>query len=188
MQKKRAKKNQYHKGNKIFLIFLKAYERFLKIRGEPREIALGFALGIFVGITPTLGSQMVIAAFLAAIFKWSKISAAMGVWITTPVTAPFIYGSTYVVGSKVLELFIGHPLPIKFKLREMTEMLSKAPEIFLALTIGGILLGLPLAVVSYYLSYFVIQRYRKNIKKTVVKRVKKLKSLNPQKGRKRKRR
>ena len=28
----------------------KTYERFLKIRGTPKEIALGFALGLFVGM------------------------------------------------------------------------------------------------------------------------------------------
>ena len=31
-------------------VFRRVYERFVKIRGRPREIALGFALGIFTGI------------------------------------------------------------------------------------------------------------------------------------------
>ena len=38
-------------------IVRRVYERFIRIRGEPREIALGFALGIFVGMTPTVGVQ-----------------------------------------------------------------------------------------------------------------------------------
>jgi uncharacterized protein (DUF2062 family) len=53
----------------------RAYERFVKIRGRPREIALGFALGVFIGMTPTIGIQMPIAVFFAALVKWSKISA-----------------------------------------------------------------------------------------------------------------
>ncbi|WP_316348434.1 DUF2062 domain-containing protein [Desulfuromonas acetoxidans] len=37
--------------------------RFLRLRGQPDEIAKGFALGIFIGMTPTLGFQMILAVF-----------------------------------------------------------------------------------------------------------------------------
>ena len=87
------------------------YERFVKIRGRPREIALGFALGLFIGMSPTMGIQMPISVFVAAIFQWSKISAAVGVWITNPFTAPFIYGLTYVVGARLLGLKASLTLP-----------------------------------------------------------------------------
>ena len=80
----------------------RAYERFLKIRGHPREIALGFALGLFVGMTPLMGLHTAIAVPLAALFKWNKISAAISVWITNAVTAPIIYNITYMVGSKLI--------------------------------------------------------------------------------------
>ena len=69
----------------------KFYRRFIKLRGDPRGIALGFALGLFIGMTPSIGFQMVIAAAIAASLKWNKISAAMGVWITNPLTAPLVY-------------------------------------------------------------------------------------------------
>ena len=82
----------------------RAYERFVKIRGNPREIALGFALGLFVGMTPFMGFHMAIAVFFAALFKWNKIAAAAGGWISNPVTAPFVYAGTYYVGNKVLNI------------------------------------------------------------------------------------
>ena len=82
----------------------RVYERFIRIRGQPREIALGFALGLFIGMTPTMGIQMPIAVFFAALLKWSKISAAFGVWVTNPLTAPVIYAVTYFVGASVLGL------------------------------------------------------------------------------------
>ncbi|MDZ7777337.1 MAG: DUF2062 domain-containing protein [Bacteroidales bacterium] len=68
-------------GSKLAQAYKKAYERFLRIRGTPQEIALGFALGLFVGMSPFLGFHMAIAVFLAALFEWNKISAAVGVWI-----------------------------------------------------------------------------------------------------------
>jgi uncharacterized protein (DUF2062 family) len=84
------KKIKRKKKVNLRTVIRKVYERFVKIRGQPREIALGFALGIFIGMTPTMGIQMPIAVFFAAMLKWSKISAALGVCITNPFTSPFI--------------------------------------------------------------------------------------------------
>jgi len=50
----------------------------------------------------------------------------------------------------------------------------KAPEIFWALTTGGIVLGLPLAVAGYYFSYSVVQKYQDDIKEKLVKSKEKL--------------
>ncbi|MGD8291566.1 MAG: DUF2062 domain-containing protein [Desulfobacterales bacterium] len=143
------------------------YERLIKIRGRPREISLGFALGIFIGMTPTMGIQMPIAVFVAALFKWSKISAAFGVWITNPFTAPFIYGITYFVGAKLLGLKATLILPEAFTWSIIKEMLKKAPVIFGAMTLGGILIGIPLAVLSYYLLFAAIKKYQESVKKKV---------------------
>ena len=143
------------------------YERFVKIRGRPREIALGFALGIFIGMSPTMGIQMPIAVFFAALFKWSKISSAFGVWITNPLTSPFIYSLTYIVGAKVLGLRTAMALPADFTWDIVKEMLKNAPAIFGALTVGGILVGLPLAVLSYYLSFAAVNKYRQRVKDKV---------------------
>ena len=54
--------------------FKTLYQRFIRTRGTPREIALGFALGLFIGFSPTMGAQIVIAVFFASLLKWSKIT------------------------------------------------------------------------------------------------------------------
>lgn len=70
-------------------------------------------------MTPTMGIQMLIAGFLAAVLKWNPISAMMGIWITTPVTAPVIYGTTF--GAKIYTCFTGDRLPLRFRLRDIFE-------------------------------------------------------------------
>ena len=90
------------KDNRFLSPLYKAYKRFLKIRGQPREIALGFALGLFVGMSPFIGLHTVIAVPLAALFKWNKLSSAISVWFTNAATAPIIYSITYLVGAKIL--------------------------------------------------------------------------------------
>ena len=154
----------------------KVYERFIKIRGDPRNIALGFALGLFVGMSPTFGFQTAIAIFLAALFKWNKISAAIGVWITNPVTTPFIYGMTYLAGVKILGMNKANNPIAEFNIDTIGQILHKAPGIFWALTVGGVILGLPLAVAGYYFSYKVIARYQEDIKKKIAKQREKLAS------------
>jgi uncharacterized protein (DUF2062 family) len=144
----------------------RAYARFVKLRGCPKEIARGFAVGLFVGMSPTMGAQMFIAVPLAALFKSNKLAAAAGVWITNPLTAPFIYGLTYLVGARI----IGVSGQIKAGLTDgptFMEFIAKAPEIFWVMTVGGVVVGLPLALVGYYLSFSAITRYRAKIQQKV---------------------
>ncbi|HKL26252.1 MAG TPA: DUF2062 domain-containing protein [Desulfuromonadales bacterium] len=76
--------------------------RFVRLRGEPDEIAKGVALGIFIGMTPTFGLQMIIAIFLAFLLKENRLAALVGVWVTNPVTAPVIYAIEYEIGRIIL--------------------------------------------------------------------------------------
>ena len=157
------------KMNRWLTPLYKAYERFLKIRGRPREIALGMALGLFIGMTPVMGLHLIIAVPMAALFKWNKISAGIGVWITNAITAPFIYSITYLVGAGLM----GVEKPLKMNpeqgLGGLYKMLLKAPEIFWAMAIGGIVLGIPLAVAGYYFSYSVVHKYQQGIKEKFAK-------------------
>jgi uncharacterized protein len=156
------------KNTKLYLLLKKAYTRFLKIRGEPREIALGFSLGLLVGMTPAMGFHTVIAVFFATLFKWNKISAALAVWITNPFTAPFIYSMTYIVGAKAMGLTRAYKLSDGLSSSTFIEMIKKTPEIFGATTIGGFIIGIPLSLAGYYFIYSAISRYQEDIKRKLV--------------------
>jgi uncharacterized protein (DUF2062 family) len=143
------------------------YARFVKLRGCPREIAKGFALGIFIGMSPSMGIQMLIAVPLAALFKWNKLAAAAGVWISNPITAPLIYGSTYLTGAKILGLAGRPPVLAAPEGATWLKMIAKAPHIFWAMTIGGVVLGLPLAVAAYYLALAAITNYRSTLQRKI---------------------
>jgi len=142
----------------------KAYSRFLKIRGTPKEIARGFALGLFVGMSPFMGLHTAIAVPMAALFKWNKFSAALAVWISNPISAPIIYGITYYTGAKVLLIQDGYKLPHEFNLEALLYTLRSAPEIIGILMVGGIVVGLPLAGVGYYFAFKAITEYRRSLR------------------------
>ena len=81
---------------------LTIYDRFIKLKGAPREIALGFALGLLIGMTPFFGVHFFSSLLLASLLGWSKIAAMVGVNITNVVTAPLIYPVNYWVGVKLV--------------------------------------------------------------------------------------
>lgn len=145
-------------------ILKKIFERFIRIRGTPREIALGLALGLFIGFSPTMGIQIAMGVFVAALLKWNKIAAAIGVQVTNPLTAPFIYSITYVIGAKLIGLKETFIWTDAFDFSKLIDMLEKAPAIFAALTIGGIVIGAPVSIIGYFVSYAVIEKYQDDLK------------------------
>jgi len=174
-------------NNRLYSLLQKGYARFLKIRGHPREIALGLALGLFVAMTPTMGFQMAIAVCLATFFKWNKMAAGLGVWVTNPVTEPIIYPVCYYIGSRIYNVPKSQMVGVEHNVKIFYTLLVKAPELFIALTIGGVIIGLPLAVAGYYFAYSAICRYQDEIKLKLAKRKEK-KAIKIQKKRKKKKR
>ncbi|MFZ0240715.1 MAG: DUF2062 domain-containing protein [Desulfobacterales bacterium] len=142
----------------------RTYERFLKIRGQPREIALGFALGLYVGMTPFIGLHTVMAVPLAALLKWNKISAAVAVWFTNAATAPFIYSVTYLVGARIAGVEKVFSWTDLESFSAVYHLILKTPEIIWAMVIGGMILGVPLAVAGYYLAFYVVSRYQEKMR------------------------
>lgn len=149
----------------------RAYYRFLRLRGAPEQIALGFALGIFIGMTPFLGFHTVIAVMLAAVFKWSKIAAGIGVFITNPFTAPFIYPMTYKLGTLVVGLSKMNQFPKIFEPGGVIGVMKNSPMILLDLLVGGAIIGIPLSIVAYYAALYTVLSARKRMAKKKARRL-----------------
>ncbi len=164
MKKNRKFRNKKKLTVKISLILRKFYRRFIKIQDEPRKIAFGFALGLFIGLSPAIGFHTIIAVFFAALFSWNKISAAIGVWISNPVTAPILYSVTYLLGLNLL----GHEKhpgsPSGLVIHSFTALFQRAPETLWAMILGGIIIGLPIAVIGYLFAFSAVKGYQEKIK------------------------
>ena len=80
------------------------YLRFIRLRGEPHELAMGMAFGIFSGMMPILPFQTALAVALALFFKGSKIAAALGTWVSNPLNWYFLYYYSYKLGALIYNL------------------------------------------------------------------------------------
>ena len=154
---------------KWLLLRLRPLLRILKgFRGTPHAIAGGFSLGIFLALTPTVGVQLIIAVFLATVFKVSRPAALIAVMVTNPVTIPPIFtfnyyiGSLFIDGPSVTEVY-KHFIRIaadmaKFNVWEVTDQIKAFAETGQEMLLPLILGSLIIATISAIISYIIVVR------------------------------
>ena len=126
------------------------FQRQLReLRGKPDEISLGMAIGVFIGITPTMPFHTVLAVSLAVLLRASKLAAALGVWVCNPLTIPLFYYGSYRLGRFVLGLPELNP-PSNYSLLSLAQLGS---HVTVAMLHGGLLLGILPALLAYIVTY-----------------------------------
>ncbi len=140
---------------------LSSVNRIGKMDGNPHQIASGYSLGIFIGMMPLVGVKAFIAIAIASLFKWNKLAAGIGVFNINPLTAPFIFGLNYLVGRQVTGCTHSFSFLTGFSYEFFKTLFLNGTEILLTLAVGGVLLGIPFAFFAYHLSFFIVNKYRK---------------------------
>ena len=132
--------------------------KFRRLQEDPRKIAGGMALGVFIAFTPTIPFHIVGALTLAALLRVSPVAAFLGIQICNPLTIPAIYLAAYKVGQFLV--YRGKPLvfPETFSFEAWMGVLWQGG---VALQVGGVVLATPPAIVAYFVTLWIVQRYRR---------------------------
>lgn len=144
------------------------YLRFLRLRGEPRELALGIAIGVFSGMMPIFPFQMAFAVALALLFGASKITAALGTWASNPLNLYFIYLYDFKLGAYLLGVEGGldrlKAVMASISHGEMTaiwgKLFSSGLTLVSSLLVGGIIIGVVAATPTYFIFLKIFQKIR----------------------------
>ncbi len=128
-----------------------------RLQGDPKKLAWGMALGVFIGVTPTLPFHTIMAIPLAAFLRISMVTAYMGIWISNPVTWVPQYLLAYEVGRQILFRGESLRLPEQLTFSACFELLWRGG---LALQVGGLIIAVPPAIASYFLTLWAVKRYR----------------------------
>jgi uncharacterized protein (DUF2062 family) len=138
------------------------YLRLLHLKGRPEEVAGGMAIGVFVGMTPTVPLHTVLAVLIAYLFGKSKLAAAMGVWVSNPVFLPFVYLLDYKLGRMVTRTNPPSFAVSDFSIHKIIEL---GWGISFPLLVGGFILGLVCAIPSYFITKRVVILYKEKRRK-----------------------
>jgi uncharacterized protein len=157
------------KGNRIWRTLKYLQLRFIRLRGQPHEIALGVAFGVFAGAMPIVPFQTAFAVFLALLFKGSKIAAALGTWISNPLNWYFLYFYSYKIGAWIIGLrtthYVSHSILTSIREGESAwlifkQMVGAGGGFMAAFLLGGLILGTIFSIPSYFISLRMIRYFR----------------------------
>lgn len=141
-------------------------KKLTTIADKPRNVAMGYALGVFLATTPLIGIKVFIAIALTFLFKWNKVAAIIGVFHINPLTGPFFYSISFFIGKIILGTDLILDIDSLNSVRAVIEMFSTNSILFVCLILGGIILGTPLGFLAYLFSYRLVQK-NKRIKTTL---------------------
>ena len=150
-----------------------AARRLVNIRASPHEIALGCAAGAFASVTPLLGVQTLLAVVIAALLRASVPAAVIGTFVGNPLSWPFIWVSTYVMGLHIVGLQgVFDPGAVERNILLLwSAVVERSPQLLdttaallwpllWPMLAGSVPLGLLTAAIVYYISRNVVRAWR----------------------------
>lgn len=174
----RKKRSLYRKFKDLFSLkkmfrgFLYNYWKLLRNPDDLQRLARGFAFGVAVSFTPFIGFHIILILLFSLLFRSSFMAGVIGSLVGNPITFPFIWIIVFWTGRHLVaenmeayssQEVINSLLNLKdVILQQDAQAISLAYEEFLyPMIIGCIPYFLASYVVFYYISYYMIESYRK---------------------------
>src|SRR5260221_7589596 len=125
------------------------WQKLLGLDASPKQIAGGFAIGMFASCFPILPFDTPVAIGLAWLFGLNVIAAVTATSITVFVVPviPFVWCAAYHVG----KLIIPTRHAVAFRHAQMTEVLQMGWDVYSATLVGSLSFAIPIALMSYVL-------------------------------------
>lgn len=133
------------------------YLRIMRIDDPPEKIARGAAIGVCMGIFPTFGIGGFLSFGIAFLLKANKAAAVIGSFIMNPVTSPFFWSLSMLIGSVIFRENYRHMLSM-FK---GENFLTGAGWVYIVFLAGNFVVTLVFTLGSYYIVKRSIIRHRK---------------------------
>jgi uncharacterized protein (DUF2062 family) len=140
--------------SRLYRIFRYAYLKCIRQNHTPERIGRGMALGVFIGIFPTLWFGPVLSLAAAGLMGANRAAAVVGNFICGPLT-PFTW---------TLSVFVGNLL-VREEWRIARELLEQDRRVimerFLAtFLLGNVTVSFAFALAGYALVWWLARRYR----------------------------
>jgi uncharacterized protein (DUF2062 family) len=154
------------------------YLKFLHLKGNPQSLALGISIGVFIGITPTIPLRTIAILIITLLTKANTFAAILaGAAVSNPLTYVPQYYCALVIGNIItpykidwdrFQVMLENLLSSQSVASSFQTFFSFGIESIIVLMTGGVVLALPAAIISYFLSLTFFIRIRRSKKKNGV--------------------
>ena len=139
------------------------YDHFISLKGEPKSIAFGMAIGIFIGVTPTIPFHTILIIICTFLLRKNFTTAYLGSWlIMNPITIPFFYIAQYSLG----RFLLGNNVPpVVFSDYSIYTIMDMGWCVAYPLLLGGFLMAPIFAVPAYFITHRAVSAIREKHRK-----------------------
>ena len=142
-------------------------------KDTPHRIALAFALGVFIGISPLLGLHYIGGFFFAWIFRLNKLVTLIGVsvnnpWTIVPISSFCVWVGKKLIGAKqVLPEVDWKSVTLTNIMSRFTDidnfiyLINKLMPLLVSFFVGSFVICTFTAIASYFIIQTLVIRYRK---------------------------
>ncbi|BDQ32488.1 DUF2062 domain-containing protein [Pseudodesulfovibrio portus] len=132
--------------------------RLMRQKSSPKNLAAACALGMFIGAMPIIPFQSVVVIFLAFVFRVNKLAAWLATCYSNAATMVPFYYFLFAVGKAVMPF---QDVAFDPNHLEMTHLIDAGWHVFAVMFMGGLVFGIPATIVTYFLTLYVVRRYRR---------------------------
>lgn len=147
------------------------YLRILRLQGDPHTLARGVAIGLFIGVTPTIPLHSILILMFAFLLRGNPIAGLLSSWlVSNPLTFLPQYYLSWRIGklltetdlswSRINEVIVLFSSGASFK-ESLAALGHLSKEAIFTLVLGGSLLAIPFAFAGYILSLYFFQTIRR---------------------------
>ena len=154
------------------MINFKKYKRFVRIstkkvlsnhQWSPHSIAMGMAIGLFWGIGPTFGFQLIPALLISLKFRYNKLMTILGVFASNPLTILPIYLFNFWIGSIILNHWGSTEVSeFKFFLEHLSwdAIMKLGKYNLITFFVGSYVVATVIAIIAYFVTKKIVIKAR----------------------------
>lgn len=139
--------------------FRSLLRQVLHLRESPQRTALAFALGVFIAFSPAYGLHTAMVVLSTWLFGLNFLALMAGAFVNNPWTLVPILGATYWTGA----LLMGRTDVPTFDWHDLSfaGLYQQILPYAVPFAVGGVVLSLVGALLTYPAAYFFVMRYRR---------------------------
>jgi uncharacterized protein (DUF2062 family) len=153
--------------------FRDKFRAVFQVKDTPHRIALAFAVGVFMGISPLIGLHYIGGFLFAWLFRLNKLVTLIGVSVNNPWTIVPISSFSVWVGAKLIGLKQVLPevdwgnITLTSIISKFTDMdkfiylMKELMPLIASFFIGSFVICILAAIASYFIILILAARYRK---------------------------